>query len=137
MCLIVQGSRIPLIAQKDITCYKVLDVFEGSKRTFYPMYQSNGFRYRLGQRNYYAKGGYGNLKRLKKLKVVLGEVYEGLHSYQTLEKAQYQAKTCYNVIIMKFVIPKGTEYFKGSDEDYVSLQLRLIGYYPKGKLVQV
>ena len=114
MCLI--SSRCESVrADRDITCYKLV----------YPMNMDHKFRsqfqafpYELGctyMEVYFRKV---NLTR---------HVYEGFHSFRTIEKAV--SHSCPGMVMIKCVIPKGSWYYVSDENDqYCSDQIRIVAW---------
>lgn len=93
----------PLIAKKDIVCWKVGEVKAG---LFAPEWHLNFF-YREGKR-----------KRKVRLEVERAEISRGYHSYTTRAHAEILSMA---QDVGKFIIPKGATYYKNPDEkEYVS-----------------
>lgn len=99
----------PLIAKKDIKVYKYL-VFEDD--SYISPFQ--GFKYEKGY-HYSANIGKSVFKR-RHLNVWTIECNRGLHAY-----THEMNKPYFKQIIM--YIPKGSEYYKGINEDIVSNNL--------------
>jgi hypothetical protein len=134
MCFAIYQKTNPKlrIAKKDIVCYKL--VFLGKNdNTFIPEYAyTEGFRYKL-KKIAYAKNMKG--KRIKKFLVAKHksryedykfEVDEGIHSYMLPFESYGEGE-----IVLKCIIPKGTEYLR-NDTEYVSLKLKPIEIYSRG-----
>jgi hypothetical protein len=93
-----------LIANKDIVCYKFLDV--DGDRIVSP-YRKFIYNFNETYSTYHS------------LKVINDNVHEGYHSYTKLKIVVRQA--CNRNIIVRCIIPKGSEYYINDyDEEYVS-----------------
>jgi hypothetical protein len=130
MCLYTNQTK-PLVAEKDITCYKV--VYKHSE--FSTLHSEiRGFEYELGHTYRIRTGRFGPSEN--------GRVHEGFHSFDTLKHAlAYGGKS---LVLMKCVIPKGSLYFEGKSmlnmylnkeegrigKQYCSNQLRVIAWKP-------
>lgn len=120
--------NIPLIAEKDITCYKLV----------YKMPISKSFRSQFREFRYWLNCE----MRVYSLPVewqptTEGLLHQGFHSYRTLAIAKRKLKWHDEpgLIIMRCVIPKGARYFKGTgaysidnNEQYCSELIRPVGY---------
>lgn len=119
MCFIVskgKNSRSK-IATKNIVCYKKSSQYWGEKKSnFNPPYYSS-FQYYVN-------------KRTPKVRLIKfsGEINEGYHSYNNVEWVR-----CSNSRVGKFIIPKGTRYFKNPYE-YVSETLIFKGWLTKTEI---
>jgi hypothetical protein len=129
MCLSETTTKQPMIAEKDIICYKFLRQREsrGGLKTFHAPYQGN--RYLFGKLNTYVqvKLDYDD------------EVEEGYHSFAKLKDAYETAESRNRVhsfdlskrrdFVFVCVIPKGTPYFEGEFRgrvSYASSQLKVL-----------
>ena len=111
MCLIVkEGCKIE-IAEKDITTYKYIDSYKDYWCGIY--YSVPRFLYNEIQRAQYLDSETWLSSDLKHLVSYLDNIYEGFHS-QVINTNAIQ-KIC--------VIPKGSEYCLGNDNDIVSNQI--------------
>lgn len=112
MCL-VKLQRFPKRAKEDIKCYKVLAVVNADDVT---MYYSSPV--------YYEKYTFENNKCEKKSKFKLFEILfsntisKGIHTFNTKKNNIHYALIQYDAII-----PKGTLYYVGRDNDLVSERL--------------
>lgn len=120
MCLILQGSA--KIADKDIFVYKVL--LKYSNEIYLSPYR--GAQYKIG------KLYTANIRYHKRLVCKVGEhpitntvIEEGLHAYTSMGTALLRAFLI-NGIVFEAIIPKGTTYALGTNNDIVSTQLKLI-----------
>ena len=111
MCFETTKYSKPKRAEKDISCWKMLNV------DYTPLYHRTNPPYESGV-----------LNPIIKLKKVLGDwlysIYEGYHSYRVKEEAIYCADELFAVgntktLVKEFIIPKGTLYYKNKEE-YVS-----------------
>jgi len=122
----LQKEPIPLIAKKDIVCYKKMSVFKKDKGVrlrssiFCDIEKNNHVTkvcYELGKK-YHAKDVNGKKAQLKPRTVdKYFSVSEGFHSYNKLKKPGG-----YRTTNIKCTIPKGTKYFKNETE-YVSEEI--------------
>ena len=132
MCLTIfaskdinEGNIQPIIADHDIVCYKVLNYEFGaynSKPIFESIYQNMCIQ--LGNR-------YNNHQRVDVVVVneddddIEYEVGGGFyHSFEYLTDAiEEMYESCTTAIVVKCIIPKGTEYYQGTfccDDSYAS-----------------
>lgn len=107
------GRPLPLIAEKDIVCYKKLRSIRSNKATklLSPYIR---MEYRVGKtytvRNFsYSEHNFAGVNR-------------GLHAYTSL----YKAKQEIGNTIVKCIIPKGTQYFLGLSCTIVAKKLKLV-----------
>ena len=109
----LQASKKPLIAEKDITVYKRLNLNDNSPYQF--------FKYEKG----YEYIEHSFLKDETKVFYIwqVKEYYfiknKGFHAYRSKNKAEAFRNT-YTQKIVKMVIPKGAKYFLGVDSEIVS-----------------
>ena len=111
MCLCTKQLK-PSIATKDIECYKVLDIDKtNSKYTFYHSYIYYSFVWKMN------KTYETTMKKEISFFPMCAIVNEGFHSYKDYEIALEVAKYSLNsdVIVAKFIIPKGAEYYTGTE----------------------
>lgn len=111
MCLHTKQLK-PSIATKDIECYKVLDIDKtNSNNIFYHSYIYNSFKWKLNKIYETTMNKETNFLTLNSI------VTEGFHSYKEYEIAVGVAKYSLNtdVIVAKFIIPKGAEYYTGTE----------------------
>lgn len=106
MCFIVYSNK-KLTANKNITCYKILEVVDEDSGML--LSQHREYVYFLGELN----------KLNKKLSIdgrgYYSTIHKGFHSYRNRNTVVYSE----NIIIFQCTIPKGTKYYKNSME-YVS-----------------
>ena len=114
MCLVIVSKK--LIADKDIVCYKFLRSDIEDRNHFYPPYFS--FCYK---RN-----------KLYKTNIITGKerfsdrtfAYNGFHSLVCkLDRYLFDSYLPDYYKLYKCIIPKGSEYYLGRDEDIVSNQI--------------
>lgn len=99
MCLRLTSNE-KKIADKDIECYKVLDVLKhGIKHEIISPFQE--FHYKLG-----------SLYETTIGKIYYGRIYEGFHSCSTISEVNTY-KTTYSERIFKCVIPQEATYYEG------------------------
>jgi len=135
MCFIVQKTRPNAkIATRDIVCYKVVMEDGGRLTPYYYWFTLPSDQYSLRTITYKMNKNNKSIKlTLKKPTFVFNTsletpkdskiIYEGYHSYATLFKAKEFCKTAIysNSIVVRSIIPEGTEYYYNSDrEEYVS-----------------
>ncbi len=136
MCLKIRNtkeSRTLWVANEDITCYKVLDVW--GKQIISP-YQS--FKYKIGKL-YKAKLKVAPVDKIDGIHrfkgndkwtddTIIDFIYKGLHSYTSLKalnKRQYYNFFGYNTF--KCIIPKGSEFYIDPIRgEYVSNQIIIV-----------
>ena len=127
------NQETPLVADKDILCYKVLNRFNDDKH-FKSLHQ--GFKYSRGKT--YEIPAFGADHDLIKdpgvgALINVHVITQGFHSFDSLGRAVSDADRlrwsstmiCWSsTMICLFVIPKGTEYFYNSDAgEYVSKKI--------------
>lgn len=122
MCFIIHKDYPSVqIAERDITCFKVLTHFKENGDTESP------FRFET----YFKKGGSSKyiIKKVKEFTYRFNsgfndKIYKGLHSYSDLETAKLNAD--WYEEIHESIIPKGTPYYYNpDDQEYVSLKLKV------------
>lgn len=102
----------PKIATKDIEVYKMLTSL-GNGILVSPFQEARyqiGVEKRADMLNIYKEGSSEHFR-----------VEEGLHSYSSLRTAR--ERRCWHTNIYKAIIPKGSEYFIGLDNEVVSKHL--------------
>ena len=100
------------IADKDIECYKVLDIEKtNSNYTSYHSYIYYSFEWKMN------KIYETTMKKETNFLTLNSIVTEGFHSYKEYEIAVGVAKYSLDtdVIVAKFIIPKGAEYYTGTE----------------------
>lgn len=111
-CIELAKKRV-LTAEKDIKCYKT---FYRKRAGYISVYQN--FYYKLGFQYYQT----GDFKEKFGITLNLYEwdltVHKGLHSYTNLRTAI--GALGWKEIIVECIIPKGSQYFIGQYNDYVS-----------------
>lgn len=109
MCLYTKATA-PKIAKKDITVYKKV-YLDGSGALVSP-YMSMPYkfnkRYKLG----------------RSLAILGGSVYEGFHAYSN-KKVGFVNLEHFRYLLVKAIIPKGSEFVKGEWGEIVSNQFIL------------
>ena len=117
MCLYTK-KRNPRIANRDITCYKVVYVRGG--KYYAPCVRSRiAKRYIIGRCLYYAHGkpvvdgGYYDIEGVRLFAIGKGFI----HTYGRIDVAFSQKRL--NREVYECIIPKGSEYYK----DYASYEL--------------
>lgn len=115
MCLYTTQKNSKM-AEQDIYCYKIV-VKTNLPYEFASYYR--GFIYRIG-RTYKHTFGQGIHKR-KSIYPNLYEIHGGMfHSYRSIP-----APTCQPVLVC--IIPKGTKYYEGVNNDYCSREIKIVG----------
>ena len=115
MCLTPCTGR--LTASHDIIVYKVL--LKRKSKLIAPFYH---FEYNINETVY----------KTDFTENAFGEIEEGFHAVFNMSRAlgyQYLLESKYwnrEYVICKAIIPKGTVYIKGWDDDIVSLALKII-----------
>lgn len=116
MCLHTEQSK-PLIAENDITCYKVVNAanMDGVFRS-----EFREFKYSLGVK-YVEKDFPGT--------VYSCTVHKGFHSYRTLGVARHHALPQY--VLLMCLIPKGSAYYESyTGDQYCSDSLKVVAWKP-------
>lgn len=121
----------PFIATKDIVCYKIVGRYQAriykksakKKQQFESMYQ--GFRYHLNE-EYKATFSY---------RYGFKDVNQGIHSYRK-DSIMKQVSgyvpnlskevTLGHSVILKCIIPEGSQYYHGESGDFVSNKLKTV-----------
>lgn len=121
MCLYTTQKE-PKIADKDIICYKVLEICN-------PEWESESGRKRKKPvlRSVYYPDFKWNIDKLYRSRLVIQPshltdnypVAKAFHSYETLESAKsyYQATFVQPCVIVRCIIPKGAKYCEGMHSD--------------------
>ena len=117
-------SETPLIASRNLTVYKVLDLVEVNKeKEYYSTYRST--QYREGETKEVPKFSFKITSPYKRCAPWSLDIHSGLHSFRKIEKA-YILMWRDETVLIKCTIPKGTPYFKNEDTgEYVSLKLQM------------
>lgn len=138
MCLYTQDTK-PLRADRDITCYKIVNLHYDDAPNPEP-FRSKFFNFRYGLgKTYKLNGRLGACisKRVTENGVLIFEVNKGFHSYKDYKHAieeyrlselvfsQFFSDKEYVHIMLECVIPKGSLYYKGEDNDLCSNALRV------------
>lgn len=107
MCLVTKLEH-PIVAEKPITCYKVL-WHSGDK--LFSLYHSE-FKWEMDRVHF------TTLQEGEKLEDGRGTVNQGFHSYKDLHSTlTVMARTFYPCLAVECIIPKGTKYYTGEDGD--------------------
>jgi len=107
MCLHVNvpySGREPLIAKEDMTVYKSI-IRNTKDNSGYPYYYSEVIKYQIGKKN-----------PVVELDLVYNQVHKGYHSWASQDQSFCQSNSI-------FIIPKGSKYYIGIHNDYVSNQI--------------
>lgn len=133
MCLYIDlkkhKNKQPIVAEKDIICYKVLEKLpNGTLRTPYREFKVNNTV--LTASNFQIEPheslAYAYIYRQK--------IEEGIHSFQNVKTATSEKKLLdtslslidpTRIIIKEAIIPRGTKYWIGTDGDYCSEKIIL------------
>lgn len=113
MCLVIKNSRwdgdnhTPLIAKRNIICYKRLRKVD--KELYTP------YRQRIVKLGDVMIAAYFTFDG--------NEVNRGIHAYTN--KRYAYSRTWSDEILVKCIIPKGTEYFPGTNSTIVALKMKL------------
>ena len=112
MCFYVIKQSRPRKAKKDIPCWKILN------EDYTPLYHKENPPYKSGVLNPIIK-----LRKTKNDYYIISTIKKGYHSYQTEKEAIYKLRRLvilsFTPIVKKFIIPKGTLYYK-NEKEYVS-----------------
>ena len=127
MCLYTLHKE-PKIADKDITCYKVLEIWNPewdiesgrkrkSKKTVLRSYYHPDFKWNVDKRYRSKLEIEPNI--LNSYDIFRYLVTEGFHSYQTLDSAKEFCKSTAMepCVIVRCIIPKGAKYCEGMHSD--------------------
>ena len=107
MCLVTKLEH-PIVAEKPITCYKVL-WHVGDK--LFSLYHSE-FEWKMD------KVHFTTLQEGEKLEDGRGTVNQGFHSYKDLQSALIvMTRTFYPCLAVECIIPEGAKYYVGEDGD--------------------
>jgi len=149
MCFTIESKNCKKkIAEKDIVCYKVVDIkIFSDKEVIKGMWHE--FIYKLHKTYEEPKPFKRGCNKI--------EIETGFHSYADIKNTIYYVKNSYVVneyydpkliktqqaktniflstVIVKCVIPKGAEYYYNErQQEYVSNKIRLVSFVPKSKL---
>lgn len=128
MCWISRYKPIRHIAEEDIICYKVFE----NRDIIYGQNSLLGFKYGKRKiqklfsicRNFkyipYKKQKHINLEFTHSCYYLADVIYEGYHSYATLDRAKYMYRNNNDVTIIECIIPKDTEYYINEEYEIVS-----------------
>lgn len=109
MCLITKLEQ-PKVAEKPITCYKVL-WHSGDKLLSFFHYN---FEWEMD------KVHFTTLQEGEKLADGRGTVNQGFHSYKDLHSALvFMARSPFSCLAVECIIPKGAKYYTGEDGDNI------------------
>lgn len=120
MCLETTQKRAK-IAKEDIHCYKIMVVKNTHIKSVYQEY-----RYYINKLETISKFG------VRKYNWGTIEINEGLHAFLIIDKPKRLAYL-YNGVIYNCIIPKGSKYYIGNDDDIVSNQMIITGRYKEKK----
>lgn len=132
MCFNVRNNKecaTLWVAQEDIVCYKILDKDMTSPYQGF-QYKFNT-KYKVNIRQPRTKDKDGNMMfKLHKIfndDLIILSLSKGFHSYTSLQMAKRRLNrhvNVVNVVIVRCVIPKGSEFYQDSvDNEYVSNQI--------------
>ena len=109
MCLVTKLEH-PIVAEKPITCYKVLWRLGVNKLR---SYFHSDFEWEMD------KVHTTTLHKSQKLEDGRRSVNQGFHSYKGLHSAMvFMNSTQLTCVAVECIIPKGTKYYVGEDRDY-------------------
>lgn len=128
--------RHPAVAERDITCYKMVKRTRGMRRGIYLSWFMD-FEYRLGEEYREPKFEAAAILDPDSGK---GDINNGFHSYADESFACRQEDKFSHAVIIRCVIPEGARYYKSSDAygrymEYCSDRLRIDAQLVKGKWV--
>lgn len=139
MCLYTKQKE-PKIAEKDITCYKVLKIWDSeqdvesgrkrkSKKTVLKSMFYSEFTWNIGK-HYRSRLVIEPRQATKCCDNFNSHVDKAFHSYQTLESAKLASRNIFlnSYVIVRCIIPKGAKYCEGmncgdSQDGYASNQI--------------
>lgn len=103
-------SKYKRISKSTITCYKIVrkNTLDNKTASYYSMYLN--FNYEIGFHYFNVGRNKFVIKCTSSGKNIL--IYEGLHAYTSLAKVKKKMRAYNkNYVILKCIIPKGSEYF--------------------------
>jgi hypothetical protein len=103
------NAPIPLIAKKDIICYKYLVILDKGK-------------YKTPYRDFVVKH---KATMEATLRCSQYSVYEGIHAFTSLKKAKVKIIGNKGAVVVEAIIPKGAQYFRGKDSDIVATKMKI------------
>lgn len=108
MCLVTKSEH-PIVAEKPITCYKVL--WNNTRKNKLCSFFYSEFEWKMDEVHN------TSLQEGEKLEDGRGTVYQGFHSYKSLHSAimfisQNPLSSC---VVAECIIPKGAKYYVGED----------------------
>lgn len=106
----VKFMKKPLIAEKDIRVYKVLNRFN--------MAIYRHFQYEKGY-CYTETESFSYIAKEPLFSGIYIEIYTGFHSCKDIKSAKSHIGSIHHRIVTMY-IPKGAKYFEGEDGEYVS-----------------
>jgi hypothetical protein len=126
--------RHPAVAERDITCYKMVMRTRGMRRGKYLSWVRD-FEYKLGEE--YSEPKF-EAAAILDYDSGEGDINIGFHSYANESFACKQEDKFSHAVIIRCVIPEGAHYYKSSDSDgrymqYCSDRLRIDAQLVKGK----
>ena len=137
MCL-TTSMRHPVVAKRDIRCYKMVTRTRGMRRGVYRSWFRD-FEYRLGEEYREPKFEAAAILDYDSGE---GDINYGFHSYADESFACKQEDKFSHAVIIRCVIPKGAYYYESSDSgderrfmQYCSDRLRIDAQLVKGKWV--
>ena len=116
MCLTNLTTKKPLIAEKDIICWKVVIIENEEILSSY-----KNFKYTFNE-----------LFEEELMKKSNGDISKGFHSFKTKKDAKWESTLWgddSNEVVVKCIIPKGAKYYEGlfgKDKAYASNSIKLI-----------
>jgi len=128
MCFNSLNIPIKYIATEDITCYKIC---KKKNNKYYSLYYRKKYIpnkiYRMIKNFYIKKDLYKSMSETN----IIYNINKGYHSYMnyitTLSYFELLGGTIVSMCICKFVIPKGSTYYKNEKENiYVSNKIKFI-----------
>ena len=129
MCLVTKLEH-PIVAEKPITCYKVL--WHSGDKLF--SYYHSDFKWEMDEVHF------TTLQEGEKLEDGRGTVNQGFHSYKDLHSALvFMARTPFSCLAVECIIQEGAKYYVGEDGDniegYASEKLKPIKAMTREELV--
>ena len=106
-----EGKYIPSVAKKDIICYKWVERGYYNRKLLLTPYYCTIVRI-------------GQVMKVKSLEINWSTVGRGIHGFTTLKTGKIHIN-CSDDVLIRCIIPKGTEYIKGEGNEIVATKMKL------------
>ena len=120
MCLNIKWWSIKRIALKDIECYKVVTVDSQLPKMYRTLYRNTLIEIGKTYTSNIIKGDMGP-----------NTITVALHSYADVERAKFEKRGYWQIVVVRCIIPRGSRYYVGKFAVYKSYASNRLKYVEK------